>query len=63
MARKQDKTPFNVGDKVKHRFVETDRVLTVEWICKGDYDRSEQIISTDLHSGQATDAVLYERAQ
>lgn len=63
MARKIDKTPFQVGDKVRHRFVDTDRVLTVEWVCKGKYDRTEQIISTDLHRGQATDAILYERAE
>ena len=58
----KDKTAFKVGDKIRHRFEENAPVQTVTWVCKGNYDRTEQVIATELTNGRVTDACLYERA-
>ena len=64
MARKQNKTPFKVGDKVVSKY-DRSEVLTVRWVCKGDYDRSEQLIATERNGycNPHSDASCYEEAE
>ncbi len=63
MATKQNKAPFKVGDKVVSKS-DRSRVLTVSWVCKGNYARDEQMIATELNSYSfpASDASCYEEA-
>lgn len=56
-------TPFKVGDKVVRKD-KPGTVLTVSWVCKGDYDRSEQIIATEYndYSHPSSPASIYVEA-
>ncbi len=60
---KRNNTPFKVGDKVVSKS-NPSRVLTVSWVCKGNYDRSEQLIATELNGycHPSSDASCYEEA-
>lgn len=60
---KRNKAPFKVGDKVVLKS-DRSRVLTVSWVCKGNYDRTEQMIATERNSYcfPASDASCYEEA-